>query len=133
MTIRTLQYEIQTLIDEKGVPDDAVVIARGDHLFAEWYDKAEDGTEKHNSVKIGGYVPTKGNKADDLSDLQKEWFANLLDEEIKQELGAEQNENLWALGADDEETSSMHGMNALEHRGYATFLEGLKETYSGTN
>lgn len=132
MTIRTLQYEIQTLIDEKGVPDDAVVIARGDHLFAEWYDKAEDGTEKHNSVKIGGYVPTKGNKAD-LSDMQKEWFANLLDEEINQELGAAQNENLWALGADDEETSSMHGMNGLEHRGYATFLEGLKETYIGTN
>lgn len=132
MTIRALQYEIQALIDEKGVPDDAVVIARGDHLFAEWEEKAEGGKEERKSMQLGGYVPTKEKRAD-LSDIQKEWFANLLDEEINQELGAEQNENLWALGADDEETSSMHGMNALEHRGYATFLEGLKETYIGTN
>ena len=132
MTIRTLQYEIQALIDEKGVPDDAVVIARGDHLFAEWEEKAEDGKEERKSMQLGGYVPSKGLKAE-LSDMQKEWFANLLDEEINQELGAAQNENLWALGADDEETSSMHGMNGLEHRGYATFLEGLKETYIGTN
>lgn len=132
MTIRTLQYEIQALIDETEAPDDAVVIARGDHLFAEWYDKAEDGTEKHNSVKIGGYVPTKEKKAE-LSDLQNKWFANLLDEEIKKVLGLAQSEARWArLIDDDEAVSSMHSEYSLEHRGYATFLEGLKETYIGT-
>lgn len=132
MTIRTLQYEIQALIDEKGVPDDAVVIARGDHLFAEWEEKAEDGKEERKFMQLGGYVPTKEKRAE-LSDMQKKWFANLLDEEFNQEFEAAQNEHLWALGAEDEETSSMHNKNEIEHIGYATFLEGLKETYIGTN
>lgn len=132
MTIRALQYAIQNLIDEKGIPDTAIVVARDNTLYAEWDEKSEDGKKKRESMQIYGYVPTKEKKAE-LSDMQKKWFANLLDEEFNQEFEAAQNEHLWALGAEDEETSSMHNMNEIEHIGYATFLEGLKETYIGTN
>lgn len=132
MTIRALQYAIQHLIDERGIPDTAIVVAKDNTLYAEWEEKAENGKEEWKSMQLGGYVRTKEKRAE-LSNMQKEWFANLIDKEINKEVKAAQNEYLGALGADDKGTSSLHGMNEIEHIKYATFLEGLKETYIGTN
>lgn len=70
MTIRALQYAIQHLIDEKGVPDTAIVVARDNSLYAEWDEKTEDGKKERESMQIYGYVPTKGKKDELFVDCQ---------------------------------------------------------------
>ena len=67
----------------------------------------------------------------ELTDNMKEWFRNLLDEEIEQAKGAARNERVWACGSDDETTSAMHAMNSIENETYVEFLESLKEKYLG--
>lgn len=66
----------------------------------------------------------------ELTDNMKEWFRNLLDEEIEQAKGAARNESTWACGSDGT-TSAMHTMNSIENETYVKFLESLKEKYLG--
>lgn len=53
------------------------------------------------------------------------WLKELLKEEIEEARVAANNEHLWALGSEDEESERQHEENAEENRDYATMLEGM--------
>lgn len=55
----------------------------------------------------------------------KLWLKNLYLEAAEQHRGAAQNENLWALGADDEEATIMHFNNAVEHLRFVEILTSM--------
>jgi len=55
-----------------------------------------------------------------------EWFRNLIDEEIQQELGTIENERIWANGSPDDDTAEMHEGNINSHELY---IRILKEAY----
>lgn len=62
-----------------------------------------------------------------MNELIKEWFSNLIDEEIENELGTIGNESIWEMGDD----SDIHSQNIREHEKYIEFLKSVKEEYCG--
>ena len=69
----------------------------------------------------------------ELTENMKEWFRELLDEEIEQSTGAAQNERLWSNGCDNDIESSVHELNSIENENYVDFLESVKMKYLGEN
>ena len=57
------------------------------------------------------------------SDNVKEWFKQMLEDEIDDIKGTIENEELWIKGARDEEESAMFEENKKEHEEYLEYLE----------
>lgn len=62
-----------------------------------------------------------------MTENMKEWLRNLYLDAAEEHRGAAQNENLWALGADDEEIAIMHYNNAAENLRFAAMLTVMAE------
>lgn len=57
-----------------------------------------------------------------MTENQREWLKGLYREAADDHLIAGNNEHLWALGSDNNETATMHEHNAEEHREFAKIL-----------
>ena len=64
-----------------------------------------------------------------LTENQKMWLTNLLENEAEEALGAASNEHLWALGSDTMESATQHEMHADENREYANLLRDIIKEY----
>lgn len=56
-----------------------------------------------------------------MTELQKIWLEDIIDEH----LAAACNESIWAKGASDPETATMHEENAEEHMEFVQLLRTL--------
>ena len=63
---------------------------------------------------------------DDSNEIYGIWLENLLEEEIKEEIGTIANEKFWLYGSATEEEEFCHSQNIEEHTEY---LEVLKSAY----
>ena len=60
-----------------------------------------------------------------MTENMKEWLRNLYLDAAEEHRGAAQNENIWALGADNEEMAVMHMNNACENLRFADILTSM--------
>ena len=60
-----------------------------------------------------------------MNELIKEWFSNLIDEEIETELKTIGNESIWEMSDDGD----IHTQNITEHEKSIEFLKAVKEKY----
>lgn len=60
-----------------------------------------------------------------MDEMIKEWFGNLIDDEIEQEIGTISNESVWAM------SGSIHLQNIPAHKKYIDFLKDIKSKYCG--
>ena len=58
-----------------------------------------------------------------MDEMIKEWFSNLIDEEIETEKGTIGNESIWEMSDD------IHSQNIPMHEKYIEFLKSVKEKY----
>ena len=58
-----------------------------------------------------------------MDEMIKEWFSNLIDEEIETEEGTIDNESMWVRGDD------IHSQMIHIHKKYIEFLKSIKEKY----
>lgn len=64
-----------------------------------------------------------------ITENMSKWFADLLDPAISDARGGAMNERIWAKGADNPVSASMHLDNAEELMQYAEFLKEVKKHY----
>lgn len=60
-----------------------------------------------------------------MTENMKIWLKELYLGAAEEHYGAASNEHLWALGSDNDEASTLHEMNADEHRAFAMMLEDM--------
>lgn len=60
-----------------------------------------------------------------MNETMKIWLKNLYLDAAEVHYGTASNEHLFALGSDNTEASTLHEMNADEHRAFAMMLEDM--------
>ena len=63
--------------------------------------------------------------------IVQEWLQNLLENEIKQELGSISNCRIWQKGVTDNTTIEMYDRHIQAHEEYIEVLKKIKEEYLG--
>ena len=68
---------------------------------------------------------------DMFTENQKLWFEKLLSEEIDDAIGTADNEQLFMLGAPNEEAAELHHQNCIENTDYALTLKYILDQIKG--
>ena len=61
-----------------------------------------------------------------MKEIHKQWFIDMIDNELEEERETIKNERLWWLGSGTSEEREMHRENILEHNNYMDVLYEIK-------
>ena len=61
-----------------------------------------------------------------MKEIHKQWFINMIDNEINEQREIISNERIWWLGSDIPEEREAHCENVVEHNNYMDMLYEIK-------